>query len=70
MDGGPDYNGDQSSTAYSSATLAILAIVLESLKIICTSALLIWHLYLSKIGITTYQYLIEKEELAKAKALL
>ena len=27
--------------------------------------LLCWHIFLKKIGITTYQYLVEKEELAK-----
>ena len=67
MDGGPDYDGDRSDLAYASAVLAILSILIEFLKIILSSALLVWHIYLSKIGITTYQYLVEREELEKVK---
>ena len=51
-------------------TLSIFFIALEGLKCLASLFLLLWHAYLARIGITTYQYLVEKEELQKIKVQL
>ena len=45
--------------------VSIVWIIIETLRACAALILLIWHIYLSRIGITTYQYLVEKEELNK-----
>ena len=42
----------------------------EAVRIFGTLTLLLWHIYLVRIGITTYQFLVEKEELEKLKLKL
>ena len=50
--------------------LSVLLIMLEAVRIFAALALVLWHIYLHKIGITTYQFLVEKEELEKLKLKL
>ena len=50
--------------------ISIFVILLEALKVIAATILICWHIYLNKLGITTYQYLVEKEELAKLEKRL
>jgi hypothetical protein len=50
--------------------LSIFFIVIEAIKSLASLTLLLWHIYLATIGITTYQYLVEKEELEKIKEQL
>ena len=50
--------------------ISILFILIEALKSIASLTLVCWHIFLKKIGITTYQYLVEKEELTKLKVQL
>ena len=48
--------------------LAIIFIAIEVLKSLASGTLLAWHIYLAKHGITTYQYLVEKEQVMKLKS--
>lgn len=50
--------------------LSIFVIFVESLKSIASLLLVCWHIYLKHIGITTYQFLVEKEEIEKLKLQL
>ena len=50
--------------------LSVVLIVMEVVRIMATLALFIWHIYLHFIGITTYQFLTEQEELQKLKLKL
>ena len=63
---------DDQMTRLRHAKLALssLAILVESIKSLATLALLLWHAYLARIGITTYQFLVEKEQLQKQKIKL
>ena len=38
---------------------------MEVLKSIALMGLLVWHCHLSRVGVTTYQYLVEKEQIQK-----
>lgn len=57
--------GHDSTVVDLKAGISFVIIVLEALKVIATTILICWHIYLQNIGITTYQYLVEKEELMK-----
>ena len=50
--------------------ISVFYIIIEAVKGIATLALLSWHIYLMRTGITTYQFLVEKEELEKLKLKL
>ena len=49
------------------SALSIVFIVIESLKSLLVGLLLLWHLHLARLGMTTYQYLVEKEQIEKLK---
>lgn len=50
--------------------LSVILMVVEAIRIFASLMLLLWHIYLFRIGITTYQLLVEKEELEKLKLKL
>jgi len=41
--------------------LSITIILFETVKSIACAVLLLWHVHLKRMGVTTYQYLVEKE---------
>lgn len=47
--------------------LSVILIIVEVARVFCSLTLLIWHIHLRRIGITTYQFIVEQEELQKLK---
>ena len=42
-------------------TVNVIAIVVEFLKTIALVMLIIWHIFIMRLGVSTYQFIIEKE---------
>ena len=47
------------------SALSITFLAIESLKSLAVGLLLLWHVKLARLGVTTYQYLVEREQLEK-----
>ena len=58
---------DRGVIHYGKFVLSLGGILIETIRTTAILLLVIWHIYLSRIGITTYQFLVEKEELEKLK---
>ena len=43
--------------------LSVVFMVMEALKSLSLTILLLWHAYLARLGLTTFQYLVEREQL-------
>ena len=41
-------------------TVTIVLMVVEILKIICVVMLIVWHIFIWYLGISTYQFIVEK----------
>ena len=48
----------------------IILMAIELLKIICLVMLIVWHIFIQRLGISTYQFLVEKEQLDICKGKL
>ena len=50
--------------------MTILLMAVETVKVIGLSMLIVWHIYIWNLGVSTYQYLVEQEEMDIAKEKL
>ena len=48
----------------------IFLIIVEGITFVATLALIIWNIFMRQLGISTYQFLTEKETLSKNKEKL
>ena len=62
--------GGKSSVLFVWKTVTILLMAVETVKVIGLSMLLVWHIYIWNLGVSTYQYLVEQEEMDIAKEKL
>ena len=52
--------GAKTSALYLWKTVTIVLMVVEILKILCVGMLIVWHIFIWYLGISTYQFIVEK----------